>query len=329
MDCKSKVLNLEKLEKKLEENWNDRTTATLKAADKARNYLLKKGFAPCAYAINKAEEIEENQEDKISSRNLSKAKLYTAGCFLHDFEQRWGVKSPAVGILFSSDAWKKIGKKLFFEKGISGYFFPESYFKNYKNKNFPLNKTGLILTMQDEEIPDWGLGHEALHAAHSLYSKSWREVNKKYEKLEKEKGKKDFYPLLRVDMEMNSIDELAALRDNIGKKEKYDWRWVQNLLAGKYLKRYLNAVKDETKVDLRKESVYFKKKLPKVISAAKYLQKKLGDRALTRILFTAGPTVEEIRKKQYSSPFDDILGWKDLVKRNKINKDYLNCFDYP
>jgi len=313
------------LEKKLCENWSNRTGATLKAAEKARDYILKKSCTFNISAVNKAEgrETEEEQENKISSRDLSKAQLYTTNHFLHEFERKWGVKSPAVGILFSPGSWKRIRKKIYLEKGVSGKFFPKSYFESYKNKNFPLSKTGLVLIVQDKEIPNWGLGHEALHAAYGLYSKSWREVNKKYEEFKKRKRKKGICPFLRIDMEICAIDELAAFRDNIGKKKKYNWKWVKNSLARGYLNAYLKVVKEETNIDLKKESVYFKKRLPKMISAVKYLQKKLGDKALTRILFTVGPTAKEIKEKRYGSPFDDLLAWKNLVKSNKIDKNYF------
>ena len=57
------------IEKKLYENWNNRTAVALKAAEKARRYILKKGCASLVSAINNVEET-----DKIDTRDLSKAE---------------------------------------------------------------------------------------------------------------------------------------------------------------------------------------------------------------------------------------------------------------
>lgn len=323
------------LEKKLYENWNSRITTALKAAEKARRYILKKGCASLVSAINNVEET-----DKIDTRDLSKAELCTTKGLLREFEQKWGIKSPTVGISLSPDAWKRIKEKLHIERWVVAYFWSKDHLKYYKNKSLPLNKTGLILIKQDKKIVSnvleyevleyEVLEHEAIHAAYSLYSKSSAEVNKEYDRLKKRKSKKGFYPFLRLDMEMDFVDELAAYRAAIDEEEGYDWRWAQGELSGDYIKNHLKEVKEETGINLKKQAVYLKKRLPKVVTAVRYLQKKLGDKALTRILFTVGPTAKEIKEKQYSSPFDDLLKWKDLVKRKKIDKNYFEThFNLP
>ena len=59
------------------------------------------------------------------------------------------------------------------------------------------------------------------------------------------------------------------------------------------------------------------------IDAALSLQEMVPYDMLTPMFFALGPTVAEIKAKQYYSPFGDIMLWENLLKNGRIKPETI------
>ncbi|MFH1065035.1 MAG: hypothetical protein V1734_00835 [Nanoarchaeota archaeon] len=233
------------------------------------------------------------------------------------FGQKHGIMSFLFGIVLSEKKWKKLLKKLDWQKWAGGMFVPAGHFRKCANTSLNYQTFGFALGS--------GYGvyeHEALHACRQLYSRNCflidgygNEINYGFDEL-------------RARCEYTFIDEMCAY---VGTgwgmahmvktlKTKY-WnseikticslvnnKWPASIIKKKTLK---NAVRPVLRG------------LVSTIESCFYLKQRLSPDILTPLFYSLGPTINEIMGKEFCSVFADIRLWAELLEKDVVRPNLI------
>lgn len=233
------------------------------------------------------------------------------------FEKKHGIMSFLFGIVLPEKRWKRILKKLEWEKWAGGMFVPAGNFSNCGNTELRYQTFGFALG-SGHSIYE----HEALHANRQLYSNNCHfidgygsEINYSPEEL-------------KVRCEYTFIDEMHAYisdsweRADMKKtlKTKY---WTSEIKTIYSLIKGVWPISAAKKNKMKKAVKPIFAELDSTIDACFYLKQRLDPEVLTPLFYALGPTADEIRQAEFPSIFADIRLWADLLEKDIIRQNMI------
>ena len=233
------------------------------------------------------------------------------------FEQKHGIMSFLFGIVLPEKKWKKILKKLGWEKWACGMFVPAGHFRNCGHLELNYYTFGFTLGNGHGIY-----GHEALHACRQLYSYNCSFIDGYGNKI-------NYGPdELRARCEYTFIDEMhACLSNNWGitdlkkvLKTKY-WNLETKTIGS--LAKDVWPISTDKKKNLRTAVNPVFMGLVSAIEACFYLKQMLEPDVLTPLFYALGPTADEVREKEFPSIFADIRLWAKLLEKDVIRPNMI------
>lgn len=212
------------------------------------------------------------------------------------FEELFGLKSTLYDIQVSKRFWKKFCKRMHLDSWEGGMLYHASYFENFNHPHFHFNKFGFAIESPDVPVV---YNHEALHAARGIYARN-------YHALAEWEDRKYASPEIKAKLEYSLLDELLAyMATNLSRDftlSNLKVFYLPELAKYTYL-----AAEYTNKEKCSRLSKYVKKKLKKVVDTAYWLNENLSLDIITPLFLSIGPTVDEIKKKRFYSPFNDVI----------------------
>ncbi|MDI6737146.1 MAG: hypothetical protein QME12_01360 [Nanoarchaeota archaeon] len=278
-----------------------------------RDAFLKKDFSSeLADVLNKY-----HGKDVLAGKDLGEYEPMHIENNYAPFQQRHGILSFLFGIVLPEKKWKRVLKKLKWQKWASGLFVSAGNFSNCGNTELRCQTFGLALGSGHGIY-----GHEALHANRQFYANNFflidgygSEINYSPEEL-------------KARCEYRFIDEMHAfISDN------WEIRGMKNTLKTQYwpseIKTIYSLVKgiwpisSARKNKLKNAVKPVFAELDSTIDACFYLKQRLDPFVLTPLFYAIAPTADEIRQKEFPSIFADIRLWAGLLEKDVIRPNMI------
>ncbi|MBU2637341.1 MAG: hypothetical protein KJ955_00015 [Nanoarchaeota archaeon] len=232
------------------------------------------------------------------------------------YELKYGIRTFMFAIHVPNMNWRRLLKKLDIPGWAGGIYLPAGRFNGFYQAPWHFSSFGLEI-MQDKSC----LEHEALHCDRRVYSANCNEISG-FDANPDYKNEK-----LITKVQMSFVDEMLCYIHD-GKSQIS----LKKLLKGKYWGREIDFIvsrfKGLNQEDKRKKSKEIEKKInpvklaiPDAVRAAHALKYMLPPDILTPLFYSLGPTIEEIKAKQFRPPFEDIKLWADALGNGRIKPE--------
>lgn len=233
------------------------------------------------------------------------------------FEKKHGIRSFLFGIVLPEKKWKKLLKKLDWQRWAGGMFIPAGNFRKCANTSLNYQTFGFTLG-NGQGVYE----HEALHACRQLYSRNCFLIDGY--------GAEINYGLdeLMARCEYTFIDEMHAyVSTGWGLKD------MAKTLNTKYwhseIKTINSLVKGVWPISIPQKNKFKKAVNPvfeglvSTIKSCFYLKQRLSPDILTPLFYSLGPTINEIREKEFLSIFADIRLWAELLEKDAVRPNLI------
>jgi hypothetical protein len=274
------------------------------------------------YIISNIAELPEVMDDIDEYHNFQqdtfdKAILLDFVNFSKGFKRDYNFLPLSPTLMFDK-TWNNLVCALDYEKDdIYGIYFNSSLFKINSFSIFcqNLSKTGIIFMKNpnNEKGLIRILEHELLHSAIEKYSLS-------FQALKSIPYSSDYEHYVNAHKtEIKILEELIANQRYLVEDIKYSIKFMNNYYLLEYIKDMKENFKENhSEIDRVKNYI-----ISRVNVDTKNLVKIFEDypsHIITPILISVGPTVENIKNLQTTSPFDDFITWSEILGNHKIYK---------
>lgn len=236
-----------------------------------------------------------------------------------NFEKKHGIKSFLFGIKVGDEKWKHIKKKMGWQKWAEGFFIPAGHFTSVLNYELMFCTFGLVIGNSHALYE-----HEALHACRQIYSANCYFIDGYGSSLMNPGNE------LKARCEYTFVDEMHCyLNDNRSFNE------TARLLKGDYWdseKEAIFSIIVGSGLEKIKKKGLVKKAIKPVwreiectIRASHVLKNRLAPEVLTPLFYSLGPTIDEIRNKNFPSIFADIRLWAELLERDVVRQGMIRA----
>ncbi|HII15777.1 MAG TPA: hypothetical protein HA362_05700 [Nanoarchaeota archaeon] len=258
------------------------------------------------------------RHDFVVPDDISPCSLFHTEVNISYYEKVYGLKTFMFAICIPEGKWGPLKAKMELESWAGAFYLPASRFYGFFHRPLLFSVYGLELVCNSH-----ALYHEALHCDRRMYSANPLfmdsfNVNPDYARAE-----------LAAKLETGLVDEiLCHLCDGRPKGS------IKRLMTGKYMKRMFHNIlqlykdlKDgplqKNREDTGRILSGIKSRTRAAVRASSYLRQRLPPEILVPLFYSLGPTMEEIAKKEFRPPFEDILLWAKLLDEDKLRPEAI------